>query len=471
MKLYFHGFGMLFKRFILRQNTGKVICDFAEKMGVVYVKMAQILAMQNYGKIFTENDRQHLAKICDNCNPISFKKIRQQLEREYGCPLEEKFAEISETPLGAASISQVHRATLLDGREVAVKIKRHDVTRRVQRDVRQIRRMIHRFGRFAYFRNLLGSDKALDLWAKWIESETDFRSEQRNLQHYREFVATVNGKVKSAANLVVPELYAEYCTENVIVMEYVSAPTINQIPLTPENKTRLAKAINDYASLSFYALLHEMPITFHGDPHSGNIYLDEAGNVGFLDLGLMFSFTPDEADFVRRLFLCAYNVRTDKLIELLLKDSDYTAFDHSEFRAAIEAEIQRFQSIPVTQFFVEMIMVYTKYNIAPPEVLFKMAKAFIALYGINNFINNTVDTKELLMGQVIEYYVDRAAKDLKTIIHTGGDILPDVLTAVSEQGLSHGIATGIQTIGKLHEEFGQILENCQEILALFRSRN
>ncbi len=74
MRLYYYGFIMVIKKFIFRKNTGDCICSFVEKMGVVYIKFAQMLAMQNIGTIFTEEDRVKLSKICDHINPIPFKK-------------------------------------------------------------------------------------------------------------------------------------------------------------------------------------------------------------------------------------------------------------------------------------------------------------------------------------------------------------------------------------------------------------
>lgn len=187
MRLYFQLFLLLIKKFILRLTTGQVICDFAEQMGVVYIKMSQILAMQNYGEVFTESDRQRLAVICDHCQPIPFEQIKSQIEAEYHAPVSEIFREIDPQPLGSASISQVHRATLLDGREVAVKAKRQDITRHVQHDVRQLRRVIRRLSKISSLKNVLGSDRALELWADWIEQETDFVHEQANLLEYRKF--------------------------------------------------------------------------------------------------------------------------------------------------------------------------------------------------------------------------------------------------------------------------------------------
>lgn len=465
MRLYFQTFLLLIKKFILRQNTGKVLYDFATRMGVVYIKMAQIVAMQNYGNIFTEQDCEQLATICDHCNPIAFRKIQRQIEAEYGCKILEKFQYIDPNPVGAASISQVHRAVLLDGREVAVKVKRHDVARRVSHDTRQIRKLIHRFGKFARFRNYLGSDKALDLWAQWIEQETDFRHEQENLQTYQSFADSVNGKLEHTVKIKLPALIPELCTDNIIVMEFIKSPTVNQLELTPENKQRIRRGINDYINLSFYALLHGLPVTFHGDPHGGNIYLDSDGNLGFLDLGLIFSFNGEEAVYTRQLFLNAYNVRVDALVELLLQNGKYTNLDRAKYRADVEAQARRFRAIPTSQYFVEMMNLYTRYNIEPPEITYKLGKAFLALYGMNNFVENSTNTKELLASQIAEYYLTRASEDATNLITTGLDFLPDFLTVVSEKGIIHGVAAQIVKLDTFKTELRAVADHCDEVLA------
>lgn len=469
MRLYFYGCLMLLRKFVLRQNTGQVICWFAEKMGVVYIKMAQILAMQNYGQIFTETDRQKLAQICDHCQPIKFKKIQKLIEQEYDCPLKEKFQTVDPEPLGSASMSQVHRAILKNGREVVIKVKRQDITRRIKHDVRQIQHIIHRFGRMAKFRNFLGSDRALDLWAEWIFLETDFTNEAKNIKRYTEFTESVNGKVWQTIKLKVPKVYSELCTENLIVMEFISYPTINQTELTGVNKQKIARCLNDYLSLSFYALLNGLPLVFHGDPHGGNLYLAENGDLGFLDLGLIFEFTAEESDFIRQLFLNAYAGKAETIVEMLVNCSEHTTFDRTKFTDEIRAEAKRFQQIPVTQFFVEMMNIFTRYNILPPIVFFKMAKAFLALFGINNFVENYTNTKELLTTQLVEYYTRRTLDDFQGLVKTGIQLAPNFLSTVLKQGIVKATATEVVELRKFQERLSMTLKNCSEVIDLIRS--
>ncbi len=426
MRLYFYGLIALLRHFVLRQNTGQVICDFAEKMGVVYIKVAQILAMQNIGEVFTETDRERLASICDHCNPIEFQEIARTIELEYGQPIHEIFQYVDPEPLGSASISQVHRGVLNDGRVVAIKVKRRDVARKVERDIRQIKRLVHRFGKFAKLRNFIGSDYALEYYTDWIYKECNFEKEQIHLVRYREFAESVNGKVEGAHKILAPKVYREFCTKNIIIMEYIDQPTVNQLTLTPENKTKISEAVNTYLRLSFYALLNGLPVVFHGDPHAGNVYLDSDGNVGFLDMGLVFEFQGEDSKFVQDLFLYSYMNRPEELLDILLEHSKFEKVDRETLLIGIKRELKRLHSIPVPQFFIEMIGLFTQYDVAPPMLLYEIAKAFVALYGMGNVVDNSVSTNELLAEQITEFYVRRAADGIGQALLSWGQLFAEL---------------------------------------------
>lgn len=469
MKLYFNGLVLLFQKFILKRNTGDVICSFASKMGVVYIKFAQILAMQNYGNLFKEEDRVKLSKICDNCNPIKFKKIVKIIEKEYGCKIEDKFKVIYEDPIGAASISQVHKAVLKNGQIVAVKVKRKDIAKRINKDIRQIKRIIHCFGRFAKFRNMLGSDNALNLFVDWIKEEMDFIHEKENIYDFYRFAKSVNNSVDKTINICVPRVYNKLCTDNIIVMEFIFSKTINQLSLNEKNKKRIKKAVNDYFKLSFNALFYDKRVVFHGDPHGGNIYLDKYGNIGFLDMGLIFSFDENEAKFIKKLFFNSYNGNYNNIIELLINNSIYTTYDKYNFEEEIKKTVLSFKKIPVTQYFIDMINVFTRYNINPPNTVYKLAKAFVALYGINTFIGNQLETEKLLTEQLTEYFVDRTVNDFKDIVKSGIDIVPGLIRNTLKDGVVKGLSTELVNLDALGKKIQKTVDNCKETLEYFKN--
>lgn len=463
MRLYFYAFLMLIKKFILRQSTGNCIKWFVEKMGIVYIKLAQILAMQSYGDLFTEKDRIELSSVCDNCNPVPYHKIVRMIESEYKCKISNMFQKIYEQPVGSASISQVHRAVLKNGKEVAIKVKRTDITARLEKDIKQIKRIIHRFGKYAKFKNYLGSDYALSTYLDWIHEEIDFVHEKNNIIKYHEFSKSVNGKIEGTVSIKVPYVYKKMCTDNIIVMEFISSKTLNKVELNDTNKKIIGKAINDYIQLSFWSLFHEN-LVFHGDPHSGNLYIDKEGNIGFLDMGLIFSFTKEEGEFIKKLFFNAYHNNYEKLTSLLLENSIYHEINMEKFKENIKECCKDFKNIPVTTFFVNMVNLFTAYNVDPPHLVYKMLKTFIALNGINQFIGNDSNTEEVLLKQIIEYYVNRSLNDFEDIVKSGIKLLPNFIKNTVQKGIAGSISEEIMNLNRLNKKIGKAVENFNEAL-------
>ena len=115
MKLYLQLINALFQKFIFKKNMGTSVKLLCENMGIVYIKMAQILSTQNIGNMFTEKDRLSLSSICDDVHPISYDEIKSILDDEYNGLTDEIFASIDPIPIGSASLSQVHKAVLGGG--------------------------------------------------------------------------------------------------------------------------------------------------------------------------------------------------------------------------------------------------------------------------------------------------------------------------------------------------------------------
>ena len=356
MKLYIEFIKLLFKKYIVGFSTGKVLKDFSEKMGIAYIKFAQILATQNYGNLFTERDRQILSSICDNINPISYDKIYKMLQKEYNNGIDTIFSYIDPRPIGSASISQVHKAVLKSGEVVAIKVKRIDITKNINKDVNTIKKLIHRYGKFFKFKNYIAGDNALNLYLNWIYEETDFKHEIENIKTYQEFANEVNGKVENTVDIKVPKLYEELCTENIIVMEFIEHKTINKMELTEENKEKISVGINSYFKLSFYALFNDKKIVFHGDPHSGNIYLDDNNNIGFLDMGLLFIINEEEAKLLRKFFLTAYSGNYEKLYNMLIKYGVMNEETKFKFREDCLKFCSEIKDKDVTCYFMDMVV-------------------------------------------------------------------------------------------------------------------
>lgn len=414
MKLLLNCIILLIDRFILQKSNGASLKRFAEHMGIAYIKLAQILAMQNIGNIFTEDDRQDLLHICDDCNRVPFKYVDKVLREDYGDSYFSIIKKIRKKPIGSASVSQVHYGTLTNGDKVVFKIKRKDIANNINHDIAVIKRLMKYGGWVIGFGNKTGGQHALGFYEKWILEEVDFKHEVDNILHYTRFAKSVNGKLKGEVNIEVPKVYTEYCTENIIVMEYIPYKTISR--MDESNKDKIIKGISSYIRLSFWALFNGSEIVFHGDPHAGNIYITDEGNIGFLDMGLIFALTPENANNVRQLFFCAYFGNYDKLIEILRPVFYGTDKEFEAFEKDVKLYCKMLHTRPLTAFFMDLVWVCYKYDIAPMDFLYGMAKAFVCLSGIDIIYDNIQTGHDLLRDQVFEYLVDKTSVLSKELI-------------------------------------------------------
>lgn len=258
------------------------------------------------------------------------------------------------------------------------------------------------------------------------------------------------------------------CTEDIIVMEFIFSKTINQMKLTQQNKELIRNSLNDYVQLSFYALFHDMPVTFHGDPHGGNIYIDKKGNIGFLDMGLIFTFSKEEVAFIRKLFLDAYTCNIEELTHLLVDGSNQKDVDVDILKEEFRTCCEEFKNVSVPEFFMSMIFVYTKHNLEPDPIFYKMAKAFVALFGINTFSENIKTTEELLFEQIVNFYVSRTMNDVKEVTESSISFLPNFIKNTIEKGLSKSITEQIVSLSNFSKKVNESVKHFDEILSFFR---
>ncbi len=263
-------------------------------------------------------------------------------------------------------------------------------------------------------------------------------------------------------------MYNEYCTDNVIVMEFIKTKTLNKTELTEENKKRIITALNSYIKSSFWAMFNDKQIVFHGDPHSGNICIDEDGNICFLDMGLLCVLSDSDAKLCRKFFLTAYSGNYEKLYDMLVIYGDMSEEKKASFKEDCKRYCRDVKEKDVTYYFIDMINVCLNYEFVPPNFLFSMAKAFICLNGISNFSENKFTAKELLQEQTIEFMVKRSLKDCKGIVIDSLTIAPKALENTLQYGLVNTVAK-VSASSELREDIRKSLKNLKEMLDLIKS--
>ena len=183
---------------------------------------------------------------------------------------------------------------------------------------------------------------------------------------------------------------------------------------------------------------------------------------------LLFTFSKEEVEFTRRLFLDAYTCNIEELTHLLIDGSNQKDVDVTSLMQDFQKCCSEFKNIPVPQFFMNMMFVYTKYNLEPDPIFYKMAKAFVALFGINTFTENIKSTEELLMQQIVDFYVSRTINDVKEITEDGITFLPNFIKNTLEKGLTKSIAEQIISLSNFSKKVNESVKHFDEVLSFFK---
>ncbi len=229
-----------------------------------------------------------LSRLQDQVPPEPFHVIERVIERELGAPLRSAFADFDETPIASASLAQVHRARLRDGRDAAVKVQYPGIDRVVQIDLRNLR----------FFVGLLSRlDRTMDYrvvaeeMSRQVPLELDFLAEGRNAERVRYNFA-------GHPQIVVPEIYWEFTTRRVLTMEYIEGVKVTDVAALEAmgvDKREVARLLVE--SYLTQMLRHGF---FHADPHPGNLLVQPGPRVAFVDFGMAKELPPSFRElFVR----------------------------------------------------------------------------------------------------------------------------------------------------------------------------
>ncbi len=255
-----------------------------QELGPTYVKMGQIVSSR--AAVLPPEWEDELVKLQSNVPSFPTEEAYAIIEEELGKPVSELFATFTDEPLAAASTAQVHRATLHDGTEVAVKVQRPDIRSQMKSDIGimyNASRVLVRRVDWAKNINLGGM---LNEFGENILEELDYRGEAYNGIRLKRGMEIIEG-------VSVPSIYQEYSTSKVLTMDFIKG-----VKLTNLEAINAAGLDTDALALtSLRAMLKQMLIDgfFHADPHPGNLILNlETDTIYFIDLGMMGELTVQE---------------------------------------------------------------------------------------------------------------------------------------------------------------------------------
>ncbi|MGH3365573.1 MAG: ABC1 kinase family protein [Nocardioidaceae bacterium] len=273
----------------------------SRRWGPTFIKLGQLLSSRV--DLLTPAYIEALARLQDKVEPFPFEQVEEIVSSELEVRLSRVFPTFDPKPLAAASLGQVHRATLRDGREVVVKVQRPDIRRQVLDDMEVLADLAEvldtrtDLGRY-------GLADLLEEFRKSLLDELDYHREAENL-------TTIARILSDHPGIVVPKPYPDFSTGRILTMEFVEGRKITE--LGPLGRLELDGA--PLADDLFAAYLQQVLVegVFHADPHPGNVLLTPDGRIALLDIGMVARLAPAYRERLVKLFLALADGRPDEV--------------------------------------------------------------------------------------------------------------------------------------------------------------
>jgi predicted unusual protein kinase regulating ubiquinone biosynthesis (AarF/ABC1/UbiB family) len=267
-----------------------------EDLGATFMKFGQLIG--SAPGVFGDGVADEFRSCLDTGQPVPFDEVRRIVERDLGMPLDEAFWSFSETPIGRASISVVHKATTRDGRRVAVKVLRPGIEQQVAIDLDLFQPLLElvakQTGEYAAGQLLA----MFQGFRQQIGEELDLRNEARAMTHYRWLLEQVQ-----LSRITVPEVFEELSGRRVLTMEFMEGVPVDDLTTVSSYGYDPAPVVQEV--IKGFLLTAIRWGTFHGDVHAGNLLLLPDGRVGVIDWGIVGRLDPQTHQFFRRLIEAA----------------------------------------------------------------------------------------------------------------------------------------------------------------------
>jgi ubiquinone biosynthesis protein len=299
----------------LQRQTATVqadeLADDLEKLGPTFIKVGQLLSTR--GDFLPQPYLDALERLQDQVEPFPYVEVERIVSSEIGGRISKLFSDFNTEPMAAASLAQVHRATMRDGREVVVKIQRPGVREIIVDDLEALEKVADfidghtEVGKRYEFGNMLSDLR------RSLRRELDFQREAANLKRIRK-------SLREFERIVIPEPLDDYTTSRVLTMDFIKGKKITEVgPLRmiELDTTTLAEEI-------FRAYLKQLLIDgfFHADPHPGNVFITEDDNIALLDLGMVSHISANFREKLLRLLLANSEGRGDEAAEAAMRIGD-----------------------------------------------------------------------------------------------------------------------------------------------------
>jgi len=373
-----YGFGHIYRTKIGTKNQEQDAVSFRkafEELGPSFIKIGQIISTRR--DLLPPDYIKELSKLQDNAPPFPFSEIERIFEEEFDETMQAAFVSVEEKPLASASIAQVHRAVMKDGRQVIVKVQRPDIEENLLRD-------IHLFSRILSMapgtvKELLGdAEAAFDEIKSSTRRELDFRNEADSIVRFK----SLNEEMGAVA---VPDPVSSYVSKRVLVEDYIEGTKILNLAALME-EGYVPEDIAEKLVLSFLSQVFKDGY-FHGDPHPGNLIIKDR-KIVFIDFGIVGELTSDNKQNLIKLLKATIYQDIDTIMNVLISmgisKERINRFEfYEDLHYFFESYVSRsFRQIDIGTLFADILEITRKHRITMPNDFIMLVKSLTILEGV-----------------------------------------------------------------------------------------
>jgi ubiquinone biosynthesis protein len=400
------------------EDAGALARDL-ESLGATFVKLGQLLSTR--ADLLPPAYLEALARLQDDVEPIPFSDIQKVVEEDLGVRMSKAFSNFEERPLAAASLGQVHRAALRDGRIVAVKVQRPAVAEQVKGDLDTLDEIAQ------FMANRSESGRRYDLPGMVQEFRTALLAELdyvREAEHLR----TIAANLEEFKAIVVPLPIEGYTSTRVLTMDYVSGTKVTAI--SPVVAVDLDREV--LADTLIRAYLKQIVIdgVFHADPHPGNVFITDDGLLALIDLGMVGRLSPHMQDKLLRLLLAVAEGRGEEAADVAVTLGEkLPEYNEAAFRRAIAQLVGRISQqtlarVQIGKVFLELQQLITEHHVRGPAEMTMLGKTLLNIDEVARALDPELNVNEAIRRNSGDLMTRRMRKTVSS-----GSVITSVLEA------------------------------------------
>ncbi len=347
------------------------------ELGPTFIKFGQLLSSR--GDMFPQEYIDVMSGLQDIVPPAPFDEIKREIEEEYKKPMNEMFDIFEKEPIFSASLGQVHIASI-KGEKLVVKVLRPGVRKRVELDLSALKTMER------MFRMIMGDDfafmaqKIISSFEKTIYDEMDYRKEAKNL------IDISNNLLSRERDLRIPKVYVEYVTEKVLPMEYIPGIKITDVEKLKEKGHDLKMLARRVVEVFTTMVIKDNK--FHADPHPGNIYVDDDGNLILYDYGMVGVLDRKTRRNLFLLYDALISKDAERIIDAMIKlDALDPYADRYVIKQGIMLALRSLEGEKITEYEINELVrlanrIFFEFPFRLPDTLTLFMRMYLLMEGV-----------------------------------------------------------------------------------------